>query len=76
MERAFTGFEALPHLSSSGWDHWTVVLGVEATDPWSHIEDQYLHLRSIGHPDKGGNPELFDQIVKAYERAKLEVGPK
>lgn len=49
LNRAFTGFAALPDQAS---DAWWIVLGV----PWDAsrpvIDDAYRHLRSVYHPDK------------------------
>jgi hypothetical protein len=71
MDRAFTGFEALPHLPAlrDCWD----VLGV---GPWSspeEIERAYQRARSAAHPDKGGSSEAFDEVQRAYEAAIAEV---
>ena len=58
MERAFTGFVALEAPRSD----WRDVL--DATDP----EGSYRRLRSQHHPDKGGDPAMFDKVQRAYEQ--------
>lgn len=65
MERAFTGFEALPHLPDEPW--WAV-LGVPETASEMVVDAQYRRLRSQHHPDKGGDAAQFHRIQKAYEQ--------
>lgn len=65
MERAFTGFEALPHLAKSPW--WEV-LGLPENAPPDLVKRQYQKLRSEYHPDHGGYEYQFDRIVKAYQQ--------
>jgi len=43
------------------------ILGVAKTDNNTAIKKAYFKLARIHHPDKGGNPELFKEISKAYE---------
>jgi hypothetical protein len=66
MERAFTGFEALPHLPE---DPWWVVLGLPEDAPMALITKQYRKMRSDAHPDRGGDATQFDRIEKAYRAA-------
>lgn len=69
MERAFTGFEALPHLAESPW--WEVLM-VPADAPAEVVEKQYRRLRSDYHPDHGGSDYQFNRIQKAYEAWQKE----
>lgn len=65
MERAFTGFEALPHLAE---EPWHVVLGLPEDAPESAVRAQYRKLRSAYHPDRpDGSDHMFNRIQKAYE---------
>lgn len=66
LNRAFTGFAALPNGSTA---HWSDVLDVPATASRAEIEAAYRRLRSLHHPDKGGDAEQFDRIQKAYAEA-------
>jgi hypothetical protein len=66
MERAFTGFTALPDQSSESW--W-VVLGVSQQAARADVDAAYRALRSKHHPDKGGDPEQFQRVQRAYEAA-------
>lgn len=43
------------------------VLGVKKTDSCNDIKKSYFKLARTHHPDKGGNPELFKEIVRASE---------
>lgn len=66
MERAFTGFTALPDQS----DDWRAVLGVGLGASREEIESAYRRRRSEAHPDRpGGSQEQFYAVQRAYERA-------
>lgn len=65
LDRAFTGFVALPSNSS----HWSDVLGVPRTAGKDEIEAAYRRLRSQHHPDKGGDGDQFQRIQQAYAEA-------
>jgi DnaJ family protein A protein 2 len=43
------------------------VLGVEKTATEDTIKKSFRKLAMIHHPDKGGDPEKFKQITRAYE---------
>lgn len=65
MERAFTGFTALP--APGGTAHWRDIL--DPTDP----EGSYRRLRGIHHPDReGGNADEFRAVQHAYEAYQQE----
>lgn len=65
LDRAFTGFTAIEHSGS----HWAEVLGVPVTASRAEIDTAYRRLRSIHHPDKGGDPAAFQRVQKAYEES-------
>jgi hypothetical protein len=65
LNRAFTGFAALPGPGSS--EHWADVLDRE--DP----EGSYRRLRSQHHPDRGGDAEQFRRVQQAFERYQQEA---
>lgn len=77
QEAAFTGFIALPApgQTSRGWRQ---VFGVDEDCSFSMAETAYKILRSRNHPDKcPGDLEAaarFDEVQKAYEQAKTELG--
>lgn len=43
------------------------ILGVNKTDSCNDIKKAYFKLARIHHPDKGGDPEYFKDIVRASE---------
>lgn len=66
LNRAFTGFVALEHEARQ---HWSDVFGVPRNACREEIETAYKRLRSQHHPDKGGSPDQFQRIQKAYAEA-------
>lgn len=73
LDRAFTGFQSLP--PPMDVRTWRQVLGIPegASVAAADLEVYYRRARSEAHPDKGGTPEDFDAVQKAYEQAKREV---
>lgn len=65
MERAFTGFQALPHLAK---DPWYVVLGVPENAPHDVVQKQYRLLRSTYHTDnaESGDADQFGRVMDAW----------
>jgi len=75
LDRAFTGFTALP-APISGQKPWRDVLGV-ASDERNpgRIEECYRIKRGEAHPDrKGGEHADFLAVQAAYEQAARELG--
>jgi hypothetical protein len=67
LERAFTGFAALPAPVGSNW--WEV-LNITASANKEEIEDAFRSLAKQYHPDMaGGDTEKFIVVQKAYEAA-------
>ena len=66
LDRAFTGFAALPSPPSGEW--WKV-LGIERAASRVQIDNAYLRKRSEHHPDRGGDAEAFQRVQRAYEEA-------
>lgn len=69
LDRAFTGFLALPAPQTEAW--WDV-LGVPRMSDWEDIQDAYRELAKVHHPDKGGDKDSFVKIANAYTEAKAE----
>src|SRR5579885_182114 len=71
MERAFTGFAALPEKTSQSWRD---VLGLHV-DPITieSVEHRFKELARTYHPDLGGDADQFRQIVQAREDARKEL---
>ncbi|XP_019860725.1 PREDICTED: translocation protein SEC63 homolog [Amphimedon queenslandica] len=51
---------------SEEWDPFKT-LGIDRGATVSQIKKQYKLLSMTHHPDKGGDPEVFTKIAKAYE---------
>lgn len=73
LDRAFTGFTALPAPTVMG-RHWSDVLEVNPDCSLATVELNYKRLRSEHHPDRGGDPVRFDAVQKAWEQAQKEIG--
>lgn len=67
LDRAFTGFKALPEQSNA--QQWYSVLGVPPNASPDEIKDAYRKLAQIHHPDAGGSGDMFAKLNKAYQDA-------
>lgn len=66
LERAFTGFTALP--PKGGEDRpWWEVLGVDRDSDATAVKDAYRRLATLHHPDAGGEGETMSRINVAYD---------
>lgn len=76
LERAFTGFTALPAPGGTVARSWVEVLGYAPGSILTprEVEAAWKRLRSQHHPDKGGDPALFDEARRAYEQALQSLG--
>jgi hypothetical protein len=74
LERAFTGFVALPPPAAE--KHWREVLGVMAVAPnLDQLKAAYRAAASAAHPDRqGGSDARMAAVNVAYEQAKKECG--
>ena len=73
LERAFTGFTALPAPGQTTGPSWRDVLGFDILTR-DALDMRYRQLRSSSHPDKGGTAEQFAAVQIAYEQACAEIG--
>lgn len=74
LDRAFTGFTALPSPIAAARP-WREVLGLTgATVSPAVVKDAYRKARGAGHPDKGGSPGAFVAVQDAYHQAARELG--
>ncbi len=72
LERAFTGFAALPAPMAVNAPWWEVLGVMEKSGP-DGINGMYRVLRSRFHPDKpGGDAAKFDAVQKAFDQAVAE----
>ena len=64
LDRAFTGFTALPPPLGP----WHDILGVAAHTPTDQVREAYRRLRSEAHPDRPtGNADRFADVQAAFE---------
>lgn len=73
LERAFTGFTALPPAqSASSAKTWNQILEIPEGSSASVIKEAYRQLVKMFHPDNTitGSAEKFIQVQSAYEDAK------
>lgn len=68
LDRAFTGFTALPGVPSC-WD----VLGLKRGASAAEIERAFRDLARKHHPDAGGTHDEFIRVQNAREQALLEL---
>ncbi|HZH44284.1 MAG TPA: J domain-containing protein [Lysobacter sp.] len=71
LTRAFAGFAALPGPSSA--EPWWEVLGVPRNAHATNVEAAYRRLRSLHHPDRGGDAAAFHRVQEAYEQWQSEA---
>ena len=69
LERAFTGFTALP--APTGARDWQIVLELQdlLLPTREDIDQAYRRLASKHHPDKGGSAERMAEVNKARDAA-------
>jgi hypothetical protein len=70
VDRAFTGFTALPPGRS-----WREFFGFKEGQPVTRdqLELAYRTARSAAHPDKGGSSEAFQAVEAAYAEAQKRL---
>lgn len=75
LDRAFTGFVALPAPGETMRAAWWIVLGLNTKSPTSdELKQAYRRSASAAHPDKGGSNAAMAEVNAAYEQAKQELG--
>jgi len=73
LDRAFTGFAALPAPAGGRRDWWTVLEIFRSNATRADVEVAYRRLASLHHPDKGGDPDKMAAVNKARDEALKEV---
>ncbi len=71
LDRAFTGFTALPPPMVAE-SPWYTVLDVEPNDKHETVKEVYRWLRSEHHPDRGGDAEQFNRVQKAWDQYQAQ----
>lgn len=64
LDRAFTGFAALP---APGIRNWWEVLGVNRDAMPEEIKARFRELAKRHHPDNGGSADMMAEINNAYQ---------
>lgn len=72
LDRAFTGFAALPAPASA--EAWHVVFGVPAHMPTDQVREAYRRARRTAHPDGGGSAESFETVQRAWAQFCADRG--
>lgn len=72
LNRAFTGFAALP--APNAIDPWQLTLSLPTNASIEQIEARYRELAKQKHPDAGGSDAEFQVLHAAYQAAKAEKG--
>lgn len=67
LDRAFTGFEALPAPEFS----WRDIFGDVTADS---LKSAYRERLKYAHPDHGGSREEMERVQQAFDAAKRELG--
>ena len=68
LDRAFTGFAALPAPAAGKRDWWTV-LELSSTASQAEIREAFNRLAREHHPDRGGSDERMAEIIRARDEA-------
>jgi DnaJ domain len=74
LERAFTGFTAIPQTAGPSHQAWWEILGVKQDCSYDEAYKKYLELAKIWHPDSGDNSGRFYLLQEAWSRAKAHFG--
>lgn len=75
IERAFTGFTALPEGGVNKIKNrtWYEILECAEDADFNEIKSAYLEKAKTAHPDKGGSSELFLEITRAREDGEQQL---
>ena len=76
LDRAFTGFTALPAPIVAGMRRdWSLVLGLaELLAPTADdVQQAYRRLAAKHHPDRGGDPVAMAELNQARDEALKEI---
>jgi len=73
MERAFTGFQALPSPEMVNKRQWWQVLGLSQDAASEAIKKAYRRKAKVCHPDAGGDEARMAELNAAYSEAMKAV---
>lgn len=69
LDRAFTGFAALPSPTAADW--WDVLEIRRDASP-DVVLSNYRRLRAQHHPDRGGDADRFQAVQRAFEQFEAQ----
>lgn len=72
LDRAFTGFAALPEPGKV--KPWSEVFDLPAHTPTADVKARYRELAKLRHPDIGGSNEAFAELNAAWQAFQSERG--
>lgn len=67
LDRAFTGFTALPESIITNFETPEQILGIQPDASQEEIKAAYLKKAKETHPDAGGSTEAFQKVSWAYQ---------
>lgn len=75
LERAFTGFTALPAPGQTSQRTWRQVFGFSGGEPVDLVllRERFRTLAAEHHPDRGGSAALMSELNVTFEQAKKEI---
>lgn len=74
LDRAFTGFTALPSPETAGAAPWRTVLGCDDATTLEQVKLAYRRRAAETHPDReGGSTEAFNMVQTAWTMAQQEL---
>ncbi len=73
LDRAFTGFTALPESIVTDYKPWYQVLQVPESANEFEIKVAYRQLCKIHHPDMGGDAGEFQKLTAAYNEGLRQL---
>jgi len=77
LERAFTGFPALPESSSLVNERVWDILGLsKKASSATEVREAYKRQARKCHPDAGGTADQFDLLQKAYKQALFQFNER
>lgn len=68
LERAFTGFTALPSSFITPYNDPYAILGIQKNATKDEIKKAYHSKAKELHPDVGGSTQAFQDLQEAYEK--------
>jgi hypothetical protein len=80
LDQAFAGYAALPPIGGTQGGDWRVELEVDKEPPalltLNLVEQQYLRLLKLRHPDRGGSHDAVVRLNLARDAARAYFKPE